>query len=101
MPKAESGGPSRFFSIYLASKILSKSFRKTKNLTNFNSHSPKKSEKRIFWDFLTFVQLQNIKQSERRTDPLGTIKNFRKSLIRKGGSLIVPKKGKPFALEYL
>ena len=70
-------------------------------MTNFNSHNPKKSEKRILWDFLTFVLLQNIKQIEGRTGPFGGIKNFSKKSHPERGSLIVPKKGKPFALEYL
>ena len=60
---------------------------------------PKILKKGIFWDFLTFVLLQNIKKIERRT-LWGHLKNFEKSLT-KPKSLIVPKKVRTFCFGIL
>ena len=55
-----------------------KNFQKNKNENFEQSHSAENSEKRgTFWDFSTFVLLQNIKKIKRRT-LWGHLKNFEK-----------------------
>ena len=60
-------------------RSLLKIFEQNKNEKFEQSHSAENSEKRgTFWDFLTFVLLQNIKK--KRKDFLGTFKKFRKKV---------------------
>ena len=74
MPKTVKGGPLRFFNIHSVAKFQKTEgrpfgvFRKIcekQKMRNFDSLIvPKKG---TLWDSLTFVLLQNIKQTERRT----------------------------------
>ena len=67
---------------------------------------PKILKKGTFWDFLTFVLLQNIEKIERRT-LWGPLKNFEKKShkakksLTKPKSLIVPKKVRTFCFGIL
>ena len=58
-------------------RSLLKIFEQNKNENFEQSHTAENSEKRgTFWDFLTFVLLQNIKKNERTF--WGHLKNFEK-----------------------
>ena len=61
-------------------------------MRNFNSlRVPNNLKKGTFWDFLTFLLLQNMKQIEGRA-LWGHLKIFESLKAEKGGEVSVPKK---------